>query len=97
MKLQSSSISGLRLIDLIVGISAIVDDETRTGLEYMLRKVKKIWLNAQICQSRGCDETAWCIDVIQPLIKLAMRLEGEEKFWLQSMYLALHLVNGLPC
>jgi hypothetical protein len=75
----------------------IVDDETRTGLAYMLRKVKKIWLNAQICQSRGCDENAWCTDVIQPLIKLAMRLEGEEKFWLQSVYLALHLVNGTHC
>jgi hypothetical protein len=75
-------------------LSGSIVDETRTELAYMLRKVKKIWLNAQICQSRGCDENAWCIDVIQPLIKLAMRLEGEEKFRLQSVYLALQLVIG---
>jgi hypothetical protein len=51
----------------------------------VLRKVKKIWLNARMCQWRGRDENAWCMDVIQPLVKLAMRLEGEEKFWLQSV------------
>ena len=62
-----------------------VGGEKRERLAYVLRKVKKIWLNARVCQSRGRDENAWCMDVIQPLVKLAMRLEGEEKFWLQSM------------
>ncbi|KAF2679499.1 hypothetical protein K458DRAFT_117213 [Lentithecium fluviatile CBS 122367] len=60
-----------------------VNREEREGLAYVLRKVKKIWLNARVCQSRGRDENAWCMDVIQPLVKLAMRLEGEEKLWLQ--------------
>jgi hypothetical protein len=62
-----------------------VDGEARTGSAYVLRKVKKIWLNARMCQSKGRDENAWCMDVIQPLVKLAMRLEGEGKFWLQSV------------
>ncbi|KAJ6280845.1 hypothetical protein J3E71DRAFT_362255 [Bipolaris maydis] len=42
-------------------------------------------LNARVCRSRGRDENVWCMDVIQPLLKLAMSLEGEENFWLQSM------------
>lgn len=62
-----------------------VGGEERERLAYVLRKVKKIWLTARVCQSRGRDENAWCMDVIQPLVKLAMRLEGEEKFWLQSV------------
>ncbi|KAF2254200.1 hypothetical protein BU26DRAFT_134941 [Trematosphaeria pertusa] len=61
-----------------------VDSEECERLAYVLRKVKKIWLNARVCQSRGRDENAWCMDVIQPLVKLAMRLEGQDKFWLQS-------------
>jgi hypothetical protein len=48
----------------------------RRVLNWLLRKVKKIWLNARVCQSRDRNENAWCIDVIQPLVKLAMRLEG---------------------
>ncbi|KAL5371474.1 hypothetical protein DPSP01_014248 [Paraphaeosphaeria sporulosa] len=66
-------------------LSVTVGGEERKRLAYVLRKVKKIWLNARVCQSRGRDENAWCMDVIQPLVKLAMRLEGEEKFWLQSV------------
>jgi hypothetical protein len=61
-----------------------VGGEEHDSLAYVLRKVKKIWLNARVCQSRGHDENAWCMDVIQPLVMLAMRLEGE-KFWLQSV------------
>jgi hypothetical protein len=52
---------------------------------YVLRKVKEIWLNARVCQSRGRDENAWCMDVVQLLVKLAIRLEGHEKLWLQSV------------
>ncbi|KAF2183978.1 hypothetical protein K469DRAFT_739699 [Zopfia rhizophila CBS 207.26] len=50
-----------------------VNGEAHARLAYVLRK------------SRGRDENAWCMDVIKPLVKLAMRLEGEEKFWLQSV------------
>jgi hypothetical protein len=52
---------------------------------YVLRQVKEIWLNARVCQLRGRDENAWCIDVMQLLVKLAIELEGEKKLWLQSM------------
>jgi hypothetical protein len=62
-----------------------VDNEDQEALTYVFKKVKEIWLSARICQARGRDENAWCIDVIQPLIKLAMKLEGEGKFWLQSV------------
>ncbi|PVH90837.1 hypothetical protein DM02DRAFT_399961 [Periconia macrospinosa] len=62
-----------------------IDSKERKALAYVLRKIKKIWLNARMCQARGRDENAWCMDVIQPLIKLAMRLEGGGKFWLQSV------------
>jgi hypothetical protein len=37
----------------------------------------------------GRDENVWCIDVIVPLIKLAVSLEGADKFWLQSVYIML--------
>lgn len=59
--------------------------EEHEKLVYLLRKVKKIWLNARVCESRGRDENAWCMDVILPLVKLAMRLEGGDKLWLQSV------------
>lgn len=59
--------------------------EEHENLVYLLRKVKKIWLSARVCESRGRDENAWCMDVILPLVKLAMRLEGGDKLWLQSV------------
>lgn len=62
-----------------------VSSQEREALAYVLRKVKKIWINARMCQARGRDENAWCMDVIQPLMKLAIRLEGKGKFWLQSV------------
>lgn len=62
-----------------------VSSQEREALAYVLRKVKKIWMNARMCQARGRDENAWCMDVIQPLMKLAIRLEGKGKFWLQSV------------
>lgn len=70
----SQSLSGLEM-----------DSKEREELVYVLQKVKKIWLNARTCQARGRDENAWCMDVVQPLIKLAIRLEAKEKFWLQSV------------
>jgi hypothetical protein len=62
-----------------------VDNGHGEALAYVFEKVKEIWLNARTCQKRGRDENAWCMDVIQPLIMLAIKLEGEGKFWLQSV------------
>jgi len=49
-----------------------IDGEERGKLAYVLQK---IWLNAQVCKSRGRDENAWCMDVIQPLVSIAIRYE----------------------
>jgi hypothetical protein len=79
----------------LAGLS--VSDEEQDYLSYVLRKVKKICLNAQVCETKGRDENAWCMDVVKPLIKLAMKLEGEDKFWLQSVWVAIHLFDGALC
>lgn len=71
-----------------------ISSEERARLRYVLREVKEIWLRAQDCQSKGYDENAWCIDVIMPLVKLAMTLEGRGKFRLQSVWVTLRLVDG---
>ncbi|KAF2634935.1 hypothetical protein P280DRAFT_523597 [Massarina eburnea CBS 473.64] len=54
-------------------------------LIYTLQRVKDIWLNARTCQLKGRDENAWCMDVVKRLVKLALKLEGRGKFWLQSV------------
>ena len=74
-----------------------IDDDEYIRLTYILRKVKQIWSNARLCQLRGRDGNAWCMDVLQPLVKLAIRLEGKEKFWLQSVYIFPRLVGGTSC
>ncbi|KAF1346405.1 hypothetical protein EJ07DRAFT_185592 [Lizonia empirigonia] len=64
------------VLDLAVGSDVLV---------YTLQKVKDIWLNARTCQLKGRDENAWCMDVVERLVKLALKLEGRGKFWLQSV------------
>jgi hypothetical protein len=61
------------------------DNEDREGLIHIFEKLKVIWLSARMCYARGRDENAWCMDVIQPLMRLAMKLEGRDKLWLQSV------------
>lgn len=56
----------------------------------MWEAVKIIFLNARDCKSGSRDENAWCDDVVRPLIQLAMKLYGEGKWWLQSVYVQLH-------
>jgi hypothetical protein len=65
--------------------NAAVEDEERARHIRVLRKVKKIWQKARVCQLRGRDENAWCMDVVQPLLKLAIKLEGADKLCLQSV------------
>jgi hypothetical protein len=62
-----------------------VDSGNWEALTYVFKKVKEIWLNARLCEASGRDENAWCMDVFQPLMKLALKLEGKGKFWLQSV------------
>ncbi|KAH8689736.1 hypothetical protein GQ44DRAFT_241180 [Phaeosphaeriaceae sp. PMI808] len=54
--------------------------------QYTLGKVKKIFQRAQTCYALGRDENAWCQVVIQPLVKLALKLSGRDKLLLQSVH-----------
>jgi hypothetical protein len=56
--------------------NSMIYGEVHIGAVYVLHKVKEIWLNAQVCELQGRDENAWCMDVILPLVKLALRLDG---------------------
>ena len=58
----------------------------REELQYTLSKVKKIFQRARTCKTGGRDENAWCQVVIQPLMKLALKLSGNGKLLLQSVY-----------
>lgn len=63
------------------------DPFVRADLQYTLRKVKKIFQRARTCNARGRDENAWCQVVIQPLVKLALKLSSRDKLQLQSVYI----------
>jgi hypothetical protein len=54
----------------------------------MWKAVKFIFLNARDCMKYSRDENAWCIDVVQPLLSLAMDLYGNGKWWFQSVKVA---------
>lgn len=56
-----------------------------------MRKIKNIWQNARVCESQGRDGNAWCMDVILPLVKLALRLDGGRQLWIQNVYITLNL------
>jgi hypothetical protein len=47
---------------------------------------KTIYLNARDCKRGNRDGSAWCDDVVRPLILLAMKMYGNGKWWLQSVY-----------
>lgn len=64
---------------------ALVDAQTSGELAAMWTKVKAIFLNARDCKDGGRDENAWCDDVFRPLISLAIKLYGDDRWWLQSV------------
>jgi hypothetical protein len=55
----------------------------------LLDRVKNIFQDACHCTEFGRDENAWCYRVVWPLMELAMKLYGNTKFKLESVY-------GLP-
>jgi hypothetical protein len=63
-------------------------DDARSAeeLSTLWKEVKKIFLNARDCKDGGRDENAWCDDVVRPLIRLAMELDGSDAWWFQSVY-----------
>ena len=68
-------------------------EDTRPGshpsLVDALDRVKSIFESACHCTEYGRDENAWCYRVVWPLVELAMRLQGNTKFKMESVY-------GLP-
>ena len=54
-----------------------------------LDRVKSIFEGACHCTEFGRDENAWCYRVVWPLVELAMKLQGNIKFKMESVY-------GLP-
>ncbi|KAH4354204.1 hypothetical protein HBH97_254470 [Parastagonospora nodorum] len=48
--------------------------------------VKEVFLDARNCKDGSCDENAWCGDVVRPLVHLAMRLYGNNKWWFQNVF-----------
>lgn len=62
-----------------------MDNEARTETAHMLCKAEKIQQNARVCEAQGRHGNTWCMDVILPLVKLALKLVGRGKFILQSV------------
>lgn len=62
-----------------------VDQRSAEELSDIWREVKTIFLNARDCKDRGRDENAWCDDVFRPLLSLAIKLYGKDRWWLQNV------------
>ena len=62
------------------------DTRSAEELSIVWKEVKKIFLNARDCKDSSRDENGWCIDVVQPLVHLAIYLYGKGRWWLQSVY-----------
>jgi hypothetical protein len=63
------------------------DKRTLADLYDTLQEVKQIDINARICNEFDRDENAWCMDVVQPLIRLVLKLYGNGKWWFQNVYM----------
>jgi hypothetical protein len=50
-----------------------------------LEQVKKIFQGATLCTQFGRDESAWCFTVVWPLIELAIKLYGKDKWRPESV------------
>jgi hypothetical protein len=50
-----------------------------------LQQVKKIFQGATLCTQFGRDKSAWCFNVVWPLIELAIKLHSGEKWRPESV------------
>jgi hypothetical protein len=50
------------------------------ALVHTLHQVKNIFQGATLCTQFGRDENAWCFSVVWPLIELAIKLHGKDKW-----------------
>ncbi|KAF2254344.1 hypothetical protein BU26DRAFT_136771 [Trematosphaeria pertusa] len=64
-------------------------EDTRTLADFALvdtlQQVKKIFQGATLCTQFGRDENAWCFSVVWPLIELALKLHGNDKWRPESV------------
>ncbi|KAF1968775.1 hypothetical protein BU23DRAFT_540797 [Bimuria novae-zelandiae CBS 107.79] len=64
-------------------------DDKRTladfSLAYTIQQVKSIFRDATLCTQFGRDENAWCFGVVWPLIELAIKLHGKDKWRPESV------------
>jgi hypothetical protein len=49
-------------------------------------EVKKIFINARDCKDGSRDANAWCDDVVRPLVYLAMKMYGDNRWCFQNVY-----------
>lgn len=61
------------------------DERSAAELLTLWEAAKNIFINAQECSKRSRDKNAWCDDVVRPLIRLAIKVYGKGKWWMQSV------------
>jgi hypothetical protein len=62
------------------------DMRSHKELSAFWEEVKKIFLNARDCKNGSRDENAWCDDVVRPLVHLAMKMYGDDRWCFQNVY-----------
>ncbi|KAF2468393.1 uncharacterized protein BDR25DRAFT_344352 [Lindgomyces ingoldianus] len=75
------------------------DSQNAAELADTLRRVKTIFQNARLCTEYGRDENAWCFDVVYPLLELAIKLHGKDKWRcesVQSQSLSPRYLSSIP-
>jgi hypothetical protein len=55
------------------------------GLADILREVKRIFQGGTLCAQFGRDENAWSLAVVWPLLELAIKLHGGDRWRLESV------------
>ena len=68
------------------------DARSAEELSTLWNEVKFIFLNARDCDVGARDENAWCDDVVRPLVHLAMKVYGDDRWWFQNVYVHPSLV-----
>ena len=72
-----------------IGEEAFDHEDKRTLADFVLvdtlQQVKKIFQGATLCTRFGRDENAWCFNVVWPLIELAIKFHGKDKWQPESV------------
>ncbi|KAF1940366.1 hypothetical protein EJ02DRAFT_424024 [Clathrospora elynae] len=80
------------MVDLELGLQRISKgawdpDDTDPAVDHnTLEAVKDIFLCARHCKENGRDENAWCAEVVQPLLELALSLSNTKNLIVQCVF-----------